>query len=147
MQLEAGHQANVSQPRRIRVSSRALGPKLTVTVLVYDDLADMQRAASAWNGEDQSEAAAVCHYSSSIKTNRVVSVLVRLARSRLGTEVVVHEMHHASTALYGAHVRGERISRLAHLNNHNEPFAYLHSDLVRGLVDRLYALGYYGTTA
>lgn len=57
-------------------------------------------------------------------------------------EVHSHEMHHAVTALYGAHVP-DRLSRRAHLNHYNEPFAYLYSDLLARLVDRLHALGYY----
>ena len=131
--------------REIKVSSRALGPRLSVRVCVYDTPKQMQAAATRYNGNDVSEAAALTQALVD-QDSRAGAVTVRLSRERLGTTVVAHEMHHAATALYGAHV-GDRISRRAHLNHHNEPFAYLFSDLMGGLVQRLYALGYYGDGA
>jgi hypothetical protein len=125
----------------IRVSSRALGERVFVRVLVYDTLEEMRAAAWRYNGNDVSEAAAVTQALVD-QDGRAGMVTVRLARDRLGCTVVAHEMHHAATALYGAHV-GDRVSRLAHLNHFNEPFAYLFSDLYGALVRRLYALGYY----
>lgn len=71
--------------------------------------------------------------------------IIRLVKGRLSTQVVSHEMHHAATALYGASLPDD--AQLAdHLTHHNEPFAHLYSDLLRALVDRLYALGYYDRT-
>ena len=128
--------------REVRVSSRALGPRLHVRCVVYDTLAEMWAAAKAFNGNDVTGSAAVTQAWTD-QTGRVRRVTVRLVRDRLGTTVVAHEIHHAATALYGAHL-GDRVSRAAHLNHHNEPFAYLFSDLMGGLVQRLYALGYYG---
>lgn len=127
--------------RRIRVSSRALGPRLWVTVKVYDTAEEMRAAGEAYNGTPVPEAVgltqAVCDLD-----GRTTALTVRLVRGRLSTQVVVHEMHHAATAWYGALV-GDRVSRVAHLNHHNEPFAHLQSDLTQRLVDRLYAYGYY----
>lgn len=127
-------------PRRIRVSSRAVGERETVYVFVYEDLAEMRRSADAFNGTDNQEAFGVtqCYTDEDM---RATCVLVRLAQAHLGTEVIVHEMHHASTALYGAHV-GDRIRRRAHLNHCNEPFAHLHSELTGRLVNQLYRYGY-----
>ena len=128
--------------RVIRVSSRALGPRLFVTVKVYDTLAELRQAGEAYNGTPIPEAIGVTQATCS-RDGRTTNLTVRLARDHLGTQVVVHEMHHASTAWYGALV-GDRVSRRAHLHHFNEPFAHLHSDLTQRLVDRLYAYGYYG---
>lgn len=127
--------------RTITVSSRALGPRLRVTVKVYDELADMQRAASQYNGSDQPGALGVTQATTD-REGRAHGIIVRMVRGHLGTQILTHEMHHAATALYGAAVAG-RISSRAHLNHYNEPFAHLYSDLTGRLVDRLYALGYY----
>lgn len=125
----------------IRVGSTALGERQYVTVHIYDTLDQMQRAGQRYNGSDTVGVAGLCQ---ALIDNhgRAVDVRVRLARGHLGTRIVSHEMHHAATALYGAAV-GDRISRTAHLNHHNEPFAHLYSDLLHRLVDQLYKLGYY----
>ena len=114
---------------------------MAVTVYIYETVEAMRAAGSAYNGSNLDDAIGVTQVRTD-RTGRAVSVLVRLARGRLNTQIVVHEMHHASTAWYGAEV-GDRLSRAAHLNHYNEPFAHLHSDLTQRLVDRLYALGYY----
>lgn len=127
--------------RTITVSSRALGPRLRVTVKVYDHVSDMQLAASRYNGSDQAGTLGVTQATTD-QHGRAHTVTVRLVSEHLGIRVVSHEIHHAATALYGAAV-GDRVSSRAHLNHYNEPFAHLYSDLLRSLVDRLYALGYY----
>ena len=129
--------------RTIRVSSRALGERVYVTAKVYDSLDEMRSAARRHSGlDDYHDTIGVCQAYID-ETGRAVRVVVRLVRGRLSTQIVVHEMHHASTALYGAHV-ADVVERAEHLNHHNEPFAHLHSDLTQRLVDRLYDLGYYG---
>lgn len=109
-------------------------------VFLYDTVEQMRREADAFNDLEHPDVFGVtqCYID---EDRRAICVLVRLARTHLGTEILVHEMHHASTALYGAHL-GERISRRAHLNHHNEPFAHLHSELTSRLVDQLYHCGY-----
>lgn len=128
----------------IRVSSRALGPRLTVYVYVYETVNEMRRAATAYNGAPHTDSLGVTQVTTDSlgKDARVNSVTVRLARNHLGTRVVVHEMNHAAVAWYGSTV-GARISSRAHLNQANEPLAHMASDLTGRLVDRLYALGYY----
>lgn len=128
--------------REITVSSRALGKREFVRVVVYDTLEEMRAAATACNDNDHSSALGVTQAVVEIETLRAHRVTVRLARPCLGVRVVSHEIHHAATALYGAYTR-DRISRKAHLTHANEPFAYLFSDLFASLVQRLYALGYY----
>jgi len=116
---------------------------VNVWVHVYDSVEAMRRAARDFNGSDCASALGVTQAWAD-EEGRATAVVVRLARGHLGTQVVTHEMHHASTALYGAAV-GNRVSRAAHLNHYNEAFAHLFSDLCHGLVSRLYALGFYGT--
>jgi hypothetical protein len=68
--------------------------------------------------------------------------IIRLHRGRLGTSVVSHEMHHATCALFAQGLKeGTPASRV--LTHFNEPFAHLYSDLLAGLVDGLYAGGFY----
>lgn len=120
--------------RRIRVSSSALGCRDEVTVLVYPDEDAMRTAAHRYNGADVTNTAAVTQATTD-QDRRVGSVIVRIAEGA-SLEVVAHELHHAATAVYGAHV-GDRVSRSAHLNHYNEQFAYLFSDLFASLVARL----------
>lgn len=131
-------------PRTITVSSRALGGREKVTVKVYETQAEMLAAASRYNGQPHTDDTLAVTQVTTDQNGRTQSVIIRLFRGKLSTEVIVHEVHHASTAIYGAHV-GDRISRRAHLNHHNEPFAYLHGELCAKLNDRLHALGYYGS--
>lgn len=124
--------------KRVTVSSRALGPLLRVDCYVYETSENLRAAGQRWNGARlEGDTLGVCQAVTD-DAGRTVSVLIRLARGHLSTHVVSHEMHHAATALYGAHC-GDDPS----LTHHNEPFAYPYSDLLGDLVDRLYALGYY----
>lgn len=134
--------------RRIRVSSRALGPRYLVTVWVYDTVDELRRASHRWNGTWSPDAVGLTQVSvwddgHGNPTDRAQTVIVRLTVGHLGTQVVAHELHHATAALYGSHIASQRISRPAHLNHYNEPFAHLFSDMMRKLVDRLWELGYY----
>lgn len=128
--------------RLIRLTSSALGEPSRVRVYVYDDLDHMQRDAIAFSGDEGNAGAAAVTHAWTDDESRTNLITMRLCRGRLGTEVIAHEMHHASTALYGATLP-DKVDRVEVLNHHNEPFAYLHGELVRKLVDRLYALGYY----
>lgn len=130
--------------RVITVSSRALGCREKVSVHVYETVEQLRRAATAYNGTDNHGTLGVTQVSCWAKDGRLRSVIIRLARGHLSTQIVGHEMHHAATAIYGDHVGG-RVSSKTHLTHHNEPFAHLFSDLLCKLVDRLYALGYYAT--
>jgi len=113
-----------------------------VTVKVYDTADEMRAAGKRYNGTFSPDALGLTQVEVD-ETGRATAVTVRLVRGHLGTQVVVHEMHHASSTLYGATV-ADTVSSHEHLNHYNEPFAHLCSDLTVRLVDRLYALGYYG---
>lgn len=137
--LRAGGSA--MSARSITVSSRALGPRLKVRVIVYDTQAEMIRAGERYNGNDLTGSLGVTQAYVD-DTGRTGGVIVRLWRDQLGTVVVSHEMHHATTALYAATLP-DRIRTRGVLHHHNEPFAYFYSDMLGRLVQRLYALGYY----
>lgn len=128
--------------RTITVSARIAGDRETVRVIVYDTRDEMIAAAQRYNGNTLEPDCIGVTQARVDEHDRTVGAIVRLWREQLGARVVSHEMHHAVTALYGAHVP-DRLSRRAHLNHYNEPFAYLYSDLLARLVDRLHALGYY----
>lgn len=85
-----------------------------------------------------SEAAGVCQLWTSKDDPRDVIPVIRLVRGHLGSEAISHEMHHAATAIYGAFAGDS-----AELTHHNEPFAYLYSDLFGQLVSALYRIGAY----
>ena len=113
-------------------------------VYVYDDPERMRREAAAFNGDPSNldpEVQGVTHAWTD-DDGRAALVTVRLHRGHLDLETVAHEMHHASTALYGATLPGQVNTREV-LSHVNEPAAYLHGQLVSRLVDRLVALGYY----
>ncbi|WP_066038669.1 hypothetical protein [Herbiconiux solani] len=124
----------------IRLSTRRTGERRWVRVYVYDELNEMREASTRFNGNDNSDAAAVtqAYYSA----GRVTLVIIRLWRGALSAEVVGHEVHHAATAIYGSTLP-KKIRTDLILTHYNEVYAHLHSDLEAKLVDRLYDLGYY----
>lgn len=124
--------------KKIVVSSRALGFRLKVPFYIYDDIEELRTAARRFSGGEMDDCLGICQAYVD-DDGYVVGVLVRLWRECLGTQVVSHEVHHATTALYGSAARDGD----PHLNHANEPFAHLFSDILGKLVDRLYALGYY----
>ena len=103
-------------------------------VHIYETLDEMRAAADAFVGLAENGGAYGVTQAWADEDGRTTDVVVRLARGWLTPEIVAHEMHHAATALYGAHV-GDRISRRAHLNHHNEPMAHLFSDFYGRLVE------------
>ena len=127
--------------RRIRVSSRALGEPRRCIVHVYDTLDEMCAAGTRFNGNDLTGSAGITQ-SYHGENDRTNVPIVRLYRRRLGIRVISHEMHHAATAIYGS-TQPDDVSVSAILTHHNEPFAYLYSDLLAHLVVSLYRFGYY----
>lgn len=131
--------------RLIRVSSRALGPRLGVRVYVYDTPGALRAAASGFNGNDHEDTLGATQAYTD-REGRARVVVVRLTSAHLGTQIVSHEMHHAATALYGAHLDDDTPVRHV-LTHYNEEFAHLFSDLMHHLVDALYRHGYYAKEA
>ena len=127
--------------KRIVVSSRALGFRVKVPFYIYDDVEELRGAARRFSGgEIDDDCIGVCQ-AYVFDDGYVSGVLVRLWREQIGTQVLSHEVHHATTALYGSAVAGAD----PQLHHANEPFAHLFSDILGKLVDRLYALGYYSS--
>ena len=127
----------------IRVSSRALGPKRRVIVRVYESCDDMRRAAMSFNGNDHSESGAVTQAYCDTE-GRITVPIIRLTPDYLTTQIVGHELHHATCAIYGSTLTDESVSDV--LTHHNEPFAHLYSDLLRVTTNALYAHGYWGSS-
>ena len=133
----------------IRVSSRALGSRKTVRVYIYDTVEELREAGQRFSPDEDVSDAYGLHQSYrreryddgtwSVKSNPYI---VRLWRDLLGSNHTTHEMVHAAQAIYGDTLNGdEPVTEI--MNGGNEPFAYLVSDLVMRLVNRLYALGFY----
>ena len=130
--------------RLIRITSHALGVPSRVRVYVYDDPDRMRRDAANFSGDQSNLEPSIrgVTHAWTDDQDRAGLVTMRLWRGALGTEVITHEMHHATTALYGATLP-DVIDRAEHYTHHNEPHAYLHGEMASRLVNRLYALGYY----
>ena len=125
---------------RFYVKSAALGDEAVVEVNVYRSRKAMQRAAKVFNGfKPDPDAVGLCQ---SYDIDGNTYPIVRLTHDHLGSSVVSHELHHASTAIYGAHV-GKKVKAGKLLHHANEPFAYLYSDLFSMTVDLLHTHGYY----
>ena len=131
----------MSKPRRIQVSSRALGYPAQVRVYVYDTLEQLRAASERFNGVEVPRAAGITQAYPDANSGAVIAI-VRLARDWLGTTIVSHEIHHAATAIYGASLPDDTTAAEV-LTHHNEPFAHLYSDLFGRLVKALYRHGYY----
>lgn len=136
--------------RLIRVSSRATGERRHVRVYIYDTIEEMDTAAHRFNGAEtdghtrgwtQAFTVHTIHPDGTMTEKQSVLV-VRLQKDHLGTQVVVHEINHAATAIYGSTLDDD-VKAVDVLHNANETLAHLQSDLTRALVDRLYELGYY----
>lgn len=136
--------------RRIRVQSSALGFPARVDVYVYPTLEAMRTAAKRYSPtETFDDAYGVTHCTTIQRIHPdqnagpiTARPIIRLHAGNLGTEAVAHEMIHAATAIYGAHLDPDTPARDV-LHNHDEPFAYLYGELLRRLVNRLYHHGYY----
>lgn len=134
--------------RLIRVSSTATGVRREVRVYLYDDLAQMRTAGGRFNGGDFADCEGMTQVVNSLRVDydgrehrRVASVIVRLSRTHLQTEVIVHELNHAAVAIYGDSLRGDERARDV-LDHCNETLAYLQSDLTAAVLARLANLGH-----
>ena len=127
--------------RLIRVSSRALGEPRRCIVRVYDTCTEMCEAGTRFSGNDLANSAGITQaYLDADK--RVTVPVVRLARGRLTTQVVSHELHHAATAIYASTLAPDTLA-VDVLTHHNEAFAHLFSDLLARVAASLYRFGYY----
>lgn len=136
--------------RLIRVSTRATGKRETVRVWIYDTVEELRESGNRFSPDtDFEDTVGLCQTYERI---RLVDgewetirhpLVVRFIRDRLGSEITTHEMNHAAVELYGRTLPPDTLAAEV-LHNANEVLAHLQSDLTARLVNRLYALGYYG---
>lgn len=127
-------------PRLIRLSSRAI-PDARVRIYIYPDLDSMRTAATEFAPGDFTNTAGITQaYIADDKTTCLP--IIRLAATHLSVEVVAHELHHATTAIYGASLTPHATAK-AHLTHHNEPLAYLYGEWFARLTRKLYDHGYW----
>lgn len=111
------------------------GVHALVQVIVYPSRWSMLDAAYRFNGaENPADTSAVTQY---MEIGGEPWPIIRFAAERLTTEIVAHELHHATTCLYAraAEKQGWGIEVLHHAN---EPFAYLYGHMFTMLTRWLY---------
>ena len=121
---------------RFTVSDRLHEERVTAHVRVYATRAELHAAAHGFNGNAHDDDTRAVTQAYANRDDTWVLPIVRVHLDVDGTvplEVLVHEMHHASTAIYGTLPR----SLVDPLTHYNEPFAYLHSNLVMGAAHQL----------
>lgn len=121
---------------RFTVSDRLHEERVTAHVRVYATRAELHAAAHEFNGNAHDDDTRAVTQAYANRDDTWVLPIVRVHLDDDGTvplEVLVHEMHHASTAIYGTLPR----SLAEPLTHYNEPFAYLHSNLVMGAAHQL----------
>jgi hypothetical protein len=127
--------------RTIRLSSRALGEKRRVIVRIYDNPAEMRKSAEKFNGSDHHNSAGITQaYCDS--DGRITVPVILLTRGYLSAQIVTHELHHATTAIYAPTLPSDALATDV-LTHYNEAFAHLYSDMLRRLIDSLYRFEYY----
>lgn len=121
------------------ISTHVTGRRRDVELRLYDDLAHMRRAATAWASRkhaasDFREAAAVAHgfqrltYANGVEVEKPLVAIIRLARSHVTPKIVSHEVAHAAQHIYGLdYDDGEPV--INHMHSGNEDFAYLYGEL------------------
>jgi hypothetical protein len=138
------------------VSTRWSGRRRTVRVVVYDDIADLRRAAvrhrhrveGVLEPDHFAEALAVAHSYEWVRgdddgeVRTPIAGTIRYWRQRLGTSVVVHEVVHIAVGIYRQDWAPEHGAVDDDIGN-EEVFCHLVDDLTRRIVDRLYARGFY----
>jgi len=129
---------------RFRVTTTATGRRRTVLVLVYDQVEDMRREASAGDGQDHSRADGVCQLTRGYRWPMPdhVPLVIRLHRGELYTEVIAHEATHAAAEIIRADaVPGWDTRARTVLRVDFEPLAYAVGELTQRIVSRCFRLG------
>lgn len=115
-----------------------------IQVLLYEHQAQMLDAANRYNGNDLDPQ---CRGVTQLMQfdSAPSFAIVRLYRDYATPTVVLHELHHAVTALYGETVPSDApMSDI--LTHFNEPFAHAYSDVVESVSSWLARLGVWGET-
>jgi hypothetical protein len=150
----------MNSPLVFRVSTRHSGRRRFVRVTLYDEVAELRRAANRYtravgtytDGEFD-RAYGVTHsfvsmfYDEDGTTERLGpgAAHIRLSRGFLGTSVVTHEVAHAALGIY----RQDCLEKQGSVHEdmeQEETVCYLIGDLTARIVNRLYAYGCYTET-
>jgi hypothetical protein len=133
---------------RFTITTRQTGHRRIVTVVVYDAVADLRRAARNYRAEDQAafEDAQACsqpRYMVTIgadgsETRSDHAGIVRLVRGQ-GAAILAHEMVHMGLAIYRSDMGRASLRNM----KNEETLAHIVSDLVRGANSKLWKLGVY----
>lgn len=149
--------------RTFRVSTRRSGRRRFVRVTVYEDIAEMRRAAEHYDrdlGIDRTGefdgAVGITHTydrfffdgSGEMDTGHRTpgAALIRLWTGRLGTSVIAHESAHAASGIYQQDCL-EKYGSVHDDMENEEILCYLIGDLSARIAGRLYHYGYYAKGA
>ena len=146
---------------RFRVSTTRSGRRRNVQIVVYDDVAELRRAASHYRGEPEGEFANACGISqprcgAEVTDDGVTRFpgagTIRLWKGQMGAAVVAHECFHMALSIYREDfdyqdIRYARDDEPAHLSladmANEEVLCHIASDLVRSVNHKLWNLGVY----
>lgn len=127
---------------RFRVKSTVLGPERVIDVFVYQTRGWMRRVCHEKSGDPHDLAAeAATHAYVSESDPRDVYARVYLCVPALRVDILAHELHHATLAIYGASLDPQTLATDV-LTNHNEDLAYLFSDTFDAVLEALTGGGY-----
>jgi hypothetical protein len=147
---------------RFRVSTTRSGRRRDVQFVVYDDVADLQRAGARYRddadgflgalGISQPRSHATVLNDGSLKLHRAAGV-IRLWKGDMGAAVLAHECFHMALAIYredftfpwnplADRIDDEAMRSLAVMDN-EEVLCHIASDLVRAANRKLWKLGVY----
>lgn len=113
---------------RIRLASHATGEERVAWVYVYPSPWHVVAAAHRFNGSTFEPDTLAVTQAWADESGRVTEPIIRLPATRLGSQILSHEIAHAATAIYGSSSINEP------LDHANEPLAHLVSDLFVDLV-------------
>lgn len=153
----------MGRPAQFTVIGAIGGKRWRVRVVLHETVAELQRAGERYKGMPRGEFANAGGVSQPQTRLKAVggewvegpgAGVVRLARENLTAEVVTHEMVHMGLALYrwswapglngGPDVDARGHLALAEMAN-EETLAYLIGEMTQQAVDKLYALGAWGS--
>ena len=132
---------------RFRVSTRQTGRRRDVQVVVYDELADLQRAAFNYGtGALFGDALAVSQPRETLRVGADGTETlfrgagtIRLWRGDMGAAILAHEMTHMALAIYRQDMKRAPLGNM----KNEETLCHIVSDLVRAANRKLWKLGVY----
>lgn len=137
--------------RQFQVTTDRSGKSRTVRFVVYDDLKDMRKAASAWTWrtrqerDDFSGALGAAHRFERVtveeERSHPLCGVIRLHRDHLTMGIITHEVCHLALWIYELDSDGATLTT-GDIEN-EERFCHIVGDISSKLVRRVRKLGYY----